>query len=139
MKGLTQCWTHNVPPHNSLQNKMLSLPCVSYSKANFGKKKGLGRFLKLDHFITYVFSKWVIIQQNFQICWSPILEIEISCQWEWSACTQSALIFYFKFCGDGGRNFFIFPLFPSCSHQVLKVFPDAFPTLFPIALGFYAI
>jgi hypothetical protein len=44
-----------------------------------------------------------------------------------------------------GRNrdflffFLVLEVFPSCSHQVLEMFPDAFPNLFPIAPGFYAI
>jgi hypothetical protein len=53
--------------------------------------------------------------------WQTVLEIEISCsQWEASACTQRALIFYLLSFGRGDWGFFfIFPLFPTCLHQVL--------------------
>jgi hypothetical protein len=58
--------------------------------------------------------------------------IEISCsQWEGSACTHSALIFFllsFVWVGEG--FFFIFPLFPTCSLQVPNGFPHA-PIGFP--------
>ncbi len=57
--------------------------------------------------------------------------IEISCsQWEGSACTQSALIFFLlSFGGGGGKgplgreDFFIFPLFSTCSQWVPIRFP----------------
>jgi len=164
------------------------------------RKKGFGKFLKLEHFTAYVFGKQVIIRWNcmamervnmhskcldflfqgflggggedffhfsfvpimfpsssqcvpqgclmftkFCPCislgekwWQRVLEREISCsQWEGSAYTHEQ----FKknsFGGVAGQGLF-FPWFSNCSHQVLKVFPDAFPTLFPIAPGFYAI
>jgi hypothetical protein len=47
--------------------------------------------------------------------------------------------------GGGYKDFLFFPLFPTCSYQVpkgfqvLKVFPDAFPKMFPIAPAFYPI
>ncbi len=46
--------------------------------------------------------------------------IEISCsQWEGSACTQSALIFFLLSFGGGAEDFFfnfpLFPMFPMCS------------------------
>jgi hypothetical protein len=55
-------------------------------------------------------------------------ELEVSCtHWEGSACTQSALLFSFKFVGGrGGRGgFFSFFL---CSQQVPNVFPMGVPT-----------
>jgi hypothetical protein len=124
--------SHNVEPimspHNS-KNKMLFYLVYPTPRPTFARKKGLGKFLKPDHFTTYVFSKWVIIQWNFQNSWSPILEIEISCQWEGSACTQSALIFSFKFWGAAGEDFFHFSFVPimflSSSHWVPNVFPKS--------------
>jgi len=80
--------------------------------------------------------------------WSTVLEIEISCsQWEGSARTQSALIFFFWVLGWGeGRFFFFFPLFPTCSLQVpngflsgsnkFLRFPMCSPRVFPIAPRF---
>jgi hypothetical protein len=43
--------------------------------------------------------------------------------------------------GWGERDFFVFCflLFSMCSHHVPKVFPNTFPKIFPIALGFYPI
>jgi len=124
--------SHNVEPimspHNS-KNKMLFYLVYPTPRPTLARKKGLGKFLKPDHFTTYVFSKWVIIQWNFQNSWSPILEIEISCQWEGSACTWSALIFSFKFWGGAGEDFFHFPFAPimflSSSHWVAHVFPKS--------------
>ncbi len=54
--------------------------------------------------------------------WWTVLEIEISCsQWEGSACTQSALIFFsFKFWGGGRRTFsfsFVPNMFPWGYHK----------------------
>jgi len=119
--------SHNVEPimspHNS-KNKMLFYLVYPTPRPTFTRKKGLGKFLKPDHFTTYVFSKGVIIQWNFQNSWSPILEIEISYQWEGSACTGSALIFSFKFWGAGWGGFFSFFL---CSHHVLIKFPLGSP------------
>jgi hypothetical protein len=58
--------------------------------------------------------------------------IEISCsQWEGSACTQSALIFSFKF--GGARGFLKFSFVPK--HVPFK-FPMGSPRLFPIAPHF---
>ncbi len=45
----------------------------------------------------------------------------------------------FSFLKAGDMDFLFFPLFPICSHQVLKVFSNAFPKMFPIAPGFYSI
>jgi hypothetical protein len=42
----------------------------------------------------------------------------------------------------GGQGFFVFPLVPNMflsGSQVLKVFPIAFPKMFPIAPAFYPI
>jgi len=65
--------------------------------------------------------------------WQTVLKREISCrQWEGSAYTHEQFKF-FSFGGGGGTGTFCF------FSLVLKVFPDAFPTLFPIAPGFYAI
>ncbi len=67
------------------------------------------------------------------------MKIEISCsQWEGSACTQSALIFFLLSFG-WGDDFFIFPLFPTSSIQVLIRFPMCFPKVFPIAPRFNPI
>ncbi len=41
--------------------------------------------------------------------------------------------------GGEDMDFLFFLLFPICSHQVLKVFSNAFPKMFPIAPGFYSI
>jgi hypothetical protein len=63
-------------------------------------------------------------------------KIEISCrQWESSACTQIALIFFFKFGGGGEERMFSIFLcsqhvpfkFPLGSHQVPYVFPNIVP------------
>ncbi len=70
--------------------------------------------------------------------------IEISCsQWEGSACTQGALIFFLLSLGRGGEDFFHFSfdpnMFPSSSHRVLNMFPRflmCFPRAFPIAPRF---
>jgi hypothetical protein len=82
------------------------------------------------------------------------LEIEISCsQWEGSACTQSALIFFLSSFGwwwggggGGGGDFFNFyfvpNMFPSSSHQVPNMcprFPMCSPKVFPIAPCFNPI
>ncbi len=71
------------------------------------------------------------------------LEIEISCsQWEGSACTQSALIFFLLSFGGRGRGeriFFIFPLSPTCSIQVSIRFPMCSLKVFPIAPRFNPI
>jgi hypothetical protein len=52
--------------------------------------------------------------------------IEISCsQWEGSACTENALIFFLLSFGEGGRGegfLFILHLFPTCSFQVPNMF-----------------
>jgi hypothetical protein len=78
-------------------------------------------------------NKWYRLVYNGGIIagqkwWETVLEIEISCsQWEASACTQSALIF------------FIFPLFPTCLYQVLIMFsrfPMCSPMVFSIAPHF---
>jgi hypothetical protein len=60
--------------------------------------------------------------------WWTVLAIEISCnQWEGSACTQSALIFFLLSFGLGGEGFFfIFTLFPSSSQWVPICSPRAF-------------
>jgi hypothetical protein len=52
------------------------------------------------------------------------------------------LVFFFLRGGRGGEEgcfVLFFLLFPMCSHHVLKVFPDAFPQMFPIVPGFYPI
>jgi hypothetical protein len=62
--------------------------------------------------------------------WQTVLEREISCcQWEGSAYTHEQFNFDFLLVGGGaGQGLFFVSL-------VLKVFPDAFPTLFPISHG----
>jgi hypothetical protein len=78
--------------------------------------------------------------------WQTILKREIS----WANGKAQHTVMNNSICfslgwgrGRGERYFLFFSLvlevFPSCSHQILKVFPDAFPTLFPIAPGFCAI
>jgi len=64
-------------------------------------------------------------------------------QWEGSAYTHEQFnLFFVGWGGEGEGLFVFFPssrsvpiMFPSNSQSV----PDAFPTLFPIALGFCAI
>jgi hypothetical protein len=89
-------------------------------------------------FIVFNFCKVLRFGSNFNIFhsvsnggispdqkwWQTVSEIEISCsQWEGSACTESALIFFHLCWGAGEGFFFLFPLFPSSSHQVPKMFP----------------
>ncbi len=69
--------------------------------------------------------------------WWTVLEIGNSCsQWEGSACTQRALIFFLLSFGLGGRTFFIYVLFPSSPQCVPNMFPICSPRVFSIAPRF---
>jgi hypothetical protein len=95
---------------------------------------------------------YLICPQNFAPAisqgkkwWWRVLEREISCRKAQHAVMKGP-VFSFLW---GGRRRGIFSLFPMCSQcvlikfsngsQVLKVFPNAFLKMFPIAPGFYII
>jgi hypothetical protein len=61
-------------------------------------------------------------------------------QWEGSACTHDQSSFFlFERGGRERGNFCFFSLFPMCSHQVLRVFPNTLPNMFPIAPQLYYV
>jgi hypothetical protein len=68
----------------------------------------------------------------------PVAAWNFSFQNCWSTIFAWAVFFSFKVGGWKWIKFF-FPLFPICSHQVPKVFPNGFLKMFAIAHGFYPI